>query len=118
MGLISRVSSRTYRLEKRSKSSKMLGLRLFQVGAGSRLIPLRRTLKLSSASNLPPFKKLTLPALSPTMEQGNIAEFAGKVGEAFEEGDDIAQVETDKAVVAWEIVGEEGIIAKIFKPEG
>jgi len=96
----------------------MLGLRLFQVTAGARLIPLKRTLKLTSSRALPPFKKLTLPALSPTMEQGNIAEFAGKVGEAFEEGDDIAQVETDKATVTWEIVGEEGVIAKIFHPEG
>ena len=52
------------------------------------------------------------------METGNIAEFSLAVGESFEEDDDIAQIETDKATVAWEIVGEEGIIAKIFHPVG
>jgi pyruvate dehydrogenase E2 component (dihydrolipoamide acetyltransferase) len=88
----------------------MLGLRLLQSSV--------RTFSVTSKRCLPPFKKLTLPALSPTMETGNIAEFSVAVGESFEEDDDIAQIETDKATVAWEIVGEEGIIAKIFHPVG
>merc|ERR1712127_471570 len=112
MGLISRVSSRTYRREVTTlpPSSNMLGLRLLQSSV--------RTFSVTSKRCLPPFKKLSLPALSPTMETGNIAEFSVAVGESFEEDDDIAQIETDKATVAWEIVGEEGIIAKIFHPVG
>ena len=41
-----------------------------------------------------------------------------KEGDEFEEGDVLCEVETDKAVVAFEAVGLEGYLAKIFTPDG
>eukprot|EP00793_Prasinoderma_coloniale_P000295 PRCOL_00005279-RA len=58
-----------------------------------------------------------MPALSPTMEKGNIAEWAKKEGDAVSEGDVLATIETDKSTMAWEVL-EEGYVAKILKPDG
>ena len=44
--------------------------------------------------------------------------FKVKEGDEFEEGDVLCEVETDKAVVAFEAVGLEGYLAKIFTPDG
>lgn len=60
---------------------------------------------------------LTMPALSPTMEKGNIASWKVKVGDKVKAGDVMAEVETDKATVAFESV-EEGYIAKIIVGDG
>jgi pyruvate dehydrogenase E2 component (dihydrolipoamide acetyltransferase) len=68
-------------------------------------------------SSLPDHIVLTMPALSPTMEVGNLSSWEKKEGDRVEENDVVAQVETDKAVVAFESV-EEGYIAKILMPEG
>ena len=73
---------------------------------------------LRYASNLPKYHELRLPALSPTMEQGNLLEWNFKEGDEFADADSIAEVETDKATVAWEMQGDEGFIAKLFLPEG
>lgn len=59
---------------------------------------------------------LTMPALSPTMERGNIAAWKKKVGDHVKPGEALADIETDKATVAFESV-EEGYIAKILIPE-
>merc|ERR1712227_945780 len=67
---------------------------------------------------LPSHEMVPLPALSPTMEVGTIKSWEVKVGDSFEEGDILCEVETDKAVVAFEAVGVEGCIAAILKPEG
>merc|ERR1712227_19659 len=67
---------------------------------------------------LPSHEMIPLPALSPTMEVGTIKSWEVKVGDSFEEGDILCEVETDKAVVAFEAVGVEGYIAAILKPEG
>merc|ERR1712227_492578 len=67
---------------------------------------------------LPSHEMVPLPALSPTMEVGTIKSWEVKVGDSFEEGDILCEVETDKAVVAFEAVGVEGYIAAILKPEG
>merc|ERR1711868_169046 len=67
---------------------------------------------------LPSHEMVPLPALSPTMEVGTIKSWEVKVGDPFEEGDILCEVETDKAVVAFEAVGVEGYIAAILKPEG
>merc|ERR1711962_281481 len=67
---------------------------------------------------LPSHEMAPLPALSPTMEVGTIKSWEVKVGDSFEEGDILCEVETDKAVVAFEAVGVEGYIAAILKPEG
>ncbi|KAL2076267.1 hypothetical protein ACEWY4_028135 [Coilia grayii] len=66
---------------------------------------------------LPPHQKVELPALSPTMQTGTIARWEKKEGEKINEGDLIAEVETDKATVGFEML-EECYLAKILVPEG
>nr|XP_019941798.1 PREDICTED: dihydrolipoyllysine-residue acetyltransferase component of pyruvate dehydrogenase complex, mitochondrial [Paralichthys olivaceus] len=66
---------------------------------------------------LPPHQKVELPALSPTMQTGTIARWEKKEGEKIGEGDLIAEVETDKATVGFEML-EECYLAKILVPEG
>ncbi|KAF7697087.1 dihydrolipoyllysine-residue acetyltransferase component of pyruvate dehydrogenase complex, mitochondrial [Silurus meridionalis] len=67
--------------------------------------------------SLPPHQKVELPALSPTMQLGTIARWEKKEGDKINEGDLIAEVETDKATVGFEIL-EECYLAKILVPEG
>ncbi|KAM4620647.1 dihydrolipoyllysine-residue acetyltransferase component of pyruvate dehydrogenase complex, mitochondrial [Polymixia lowei] len=67
--------------------------------------------------SLPPHQKVELPALSPTMQTGTIARWEKKEGEKINEGDLIAEVETDKATVGFEML-EECYLAKILVPEG
>ncbi|XP_034539369.1 dihydrolipoyllysine-residue acetyltransferase component of pyruvate dehydrogenase complex, mitochondrial [Notolabrus celidotus] len=66
---------------------------------------------------LPPHEKVELPALSPTMQTGTIARWEKKEGEKIGEGELIAEVETDKATVGFEML-EECYLAKILVPEG
>lgn len=61
--------------------------------------------------------KITLPALSPTMTMGTVQRWEKKVGEKLSEGDLLAEIETDKATIGFE-VQEEGYLAKIMVPEG
>ena len=58
-----------------------------------------------------------MPALSPTMEKGNIVKWLKQPGDEIIPGDSMADVETDKAIVAYESV-EAGFMAKIFVPDG
>lgn len=58
-----------------------------------------------------------MPALSPTMEQGNIVKWLKKEGEMVNVGDALCEIETDKAVVTMES-SDDGILAKIMKEEG
>lgn len=74
-------------------------------------------LSKKSFAKLPRHKTLTLPSLSPSMEKGSIAEWKKKVGDKVEPGESIAGIETDKAVVDFEL-NEECYIAKILKPNG
>ncbi|XP_051956226.1 dihydrolipoyllysine-residue acetyltransferase component of pyruvate dehydrogenase complex, mitochondrial-like [Xyrauchen texanus] len=67
--------------------------------------------------SLPPHQKVELPALSPTMQMGTIARWEKKEGDKINEGDLIAEVETDKATVGFEIL-EECYLAKILVAEG
>ena len=60
---------------------------------------------------------ILMPALSPTMEKGNLAKWLKKEGEAVKPGDVIAEIETDKATMEVEAV-DEGTLAKIIVPEG
>ncbi|XP_076943961.1 dihydrolipoyllysine-residue acetyltransferase component 1 of pyruvate dehydrogenase complex, mitochondrial [Bidens hawaiensis] len=69
------------------------------------------------ASKLPPHIFIEMPALSPTMDQGNIARWRKKEGEKIEVGDIICEIETDKATLEFECL-EEGYLAKILAPEG
>lgn len=67
--------------------------------------------------SLPPHQKVELPALSPTMQMGTIARWEKKEGDKINEGDLIAEVETDKATVGFEML-EECYLAKILVPQG
>ncbi|XP_069018855.1 pyruvate dehydrogenase protein X component, mitochondrial isoform X1 [Embiotoca jacksoni] len=61
--------------------------------------------------------KVQMPALSPTMEQGNIVKWLKKEGEEVAAGDALCEIETDKAVVTMES-NDDGILAKILMEEG
>jgi pyruvate dehydrogenase E2 component (dihydrolipoamide acetyltransferase) len=60
---------------------------------------------------------ILMPALSPTMEKGNLAKWLKKEGDKIKPGDVIAEIETDKATMEYEAV-DEGTLAKIVVPEG
>ena len=60
---------------------------------------------------------ILMPALSPTMEKGNLARWLKKEGDKIKSGDVIAEIETDKATMEYEAV-DEGTLAKIVVPEG
>ncbi len=61
--------------------------------------------------------EVLMPALSPTMERGNLAKWLKKEGDAVKSGDVIAEIETDKATMEIEAV-DEGTLGKILVPEG
>ena len=61
--------------------------------------------------------QVLMPALSPTMEKGNLAKWLKKEGEAIRSGDVIAEIETDKATMEVEAT-DEGTLGKILIPEG
>jgi pyruvate/2-oxoglutarate dehydrogenase complex dihydrolipoamide acyltransferase (E2) component len=61
--------------------------------------------------------QITMPALSPTMEEGNLAKWHVKVGDMIEPGQVIAEIETDKATMEVEAV-DEGVIEEILVAEG
>ncbi len=58
-----------------------------------------------------------MPALSPTMTEGNLAKWVAKEGDMIESGDVLCEIETDKATMEVEAV-DEGKLAKIIVPEG
>ena len=60
---------------------------------------------------------ILMPALSPTMEKGNLAKWLKKEGDKVKSGDVLAEIETDKATMEYEAV-DEGTLAKIVVPEG
>jgi pyruvate dehydrogenase E2 component (dihydrolipoamide acetyltransferase) len=66
---------------------------------------------------LPEHTVLLMPALSPTMTQGNIASWVKKIGDKISPGDAIAELETDKATLGFEAV-ESGYLAAIIVPVG
>ncbi|MDR7154341.1 pyruvate dehydrogenase E2 component (dihydrolipoamide acetyltransferase) [Sphingobium xenophagum] len=61
--------------------------------------------------------ELKMPALSPTMEKGNLAKWLVNVGDLVKPGDLLAEIETDKATMEFEAI-EEGRIAELRVPEG
>ena len=60
---------------------------------------------------------ILMPALSPTMEKGNLARWLKKEGDTVKAGDVIAEIETDKATMEYEAI-DDGVLAKIVVPEG
>src|SRR4051812_25439534 len=61
--------------------------------------------------------QVLMPALSPTMEKGNLAKWLKKEGDTIKSGDVIAEIETDKATMEVE-AADEGTLGKILVPEG
>src|SRR3977135_3106743 len=61
--------------------------------------------------------QVLMPALSPTMEKGNLSKWLKKEGESIKSGDVIAEIETDKATMEVEAT-DEGTLGKILIPEG
>ena len=61
--------------------------------------------------------KVLMPALSPTMTEGNLAKWHKKEGEAVKAGEVIAEIETDKATMEVEAV-DEGVLGKILVAAG
>ena len=68
------------------------------------------------AFSLPDHIVLEMPNLSPTMEKGNIKSWEKQVGDEIAPGDVLASIETDKAVVDFEMQ-EEGFVAKLLYEE-
>ncbi|KAG8434474.1 hypothetical protein GDO86_012739 [Hymenochirus boettgeri] len=116
----------------RSQASSACSLRRFHVGPGDRLkcfIGSPASVSVAKGHgkhgtptgrrwySLPPHQKVPLPALSPTMQMGTIARWEKKEGDKINEGDLIAEVETDKATVGFESL-EESYLAKILVAEG
>jgi pyruvate dehydrogenase E2 component (dihydrolipoamide acetyltransferase) len=60
---------------------------------------------------------ILMPALSPTMEKGNLARWLKKEGDKIKPGDVLAEIETDKATMEVEAI-DEGVLVKIVVPEG
>ncbi|KAM3921713.1 dihydrolipoyllysine-residue acetyltransferase component of pyruvate dehydrogenase complex, mitochondrial isoform 2-T2 [Leptodactylus fuscus] len=119
-------------LPARGNGNQVGRLRRYHMGTGSRLraligaptrVPTARVPGLQGSEigrrwySLPPHQKVPLPALSPTMQMGTIARWEKKEGEKINEGDLIAEVETDKATVGFESI-EECYLAKILVAEG
>jgi pyruvate dehydrogenase E1 component beta subunit len=61
--------------------------------------------------------EVLMPALSPTMEKGNLAKWLKKEGDKVKSGDILAEIETDKATMEFEAT-EDGTLGKILIPEG
>ena len=61
--------------------------------------------------------QVLMPALSPTMEKGNLAKWMKAVGDRIRSGDVLAEIETDKATMEVEAT-DEGTLGKILVPEG
>ncbi|MCX7890503.1 MAG: biotin/lipoyl-binding protein, partial [Rhodobacteraceae bacterium] len=61
--------------------------------------------------------EILMPALSPTMEEGTLARWLVREGDAVKAGQVIAEIETDKATMEFEAV-DEGRIGRILVPEG
>ncbi|XP_047363272.1 dihydrolipoyllysine-residue acetyltransferase component of pyruvate dehydrogenase complex, mitochondrial-like [Vespa velutina] len=70
-----------------------------------------------SASAPPGQQNISMPALSPTMSSGTIVKWLKKEGDEIEPGDAIAEIQTDKAVMTFEME-DEAVLAKILAPEG
>ena len=60
---------------------------------------------------------ILMPALSPTMEKGNLSKWLKNEGDKVKAGDVIAEIETDKATMEYESI-DDGVLAKIVVPEG
>jgi pyruvate dehydrogenase E2 component (dihydrolipoamide acetyltransferase) len=75
--------------------------------------PTNTSTSTQSQVNYPRHQVLTMPSLSPTMKEGKILKWNFKEGDAVDSGDVLAEIETDKSTVGYEIQ-ESGFVAKIL----
>lgn len=68
-------------------------------------------------ASFPSHQVIKMPALSPTMTQGNIGSWQKKAGDVLSPGDVLVEIETDKAQMDFEFQ-EEGVLAKLLKESG
>ncbi|XP_070617065.1 pyruvate dehydrogenase protein X component, mitochondrial isoform X2 [Erythrolamprus reginae] len=98
--------------------NRLLGRNIMRAPLGSLSQAMgRRFLHMTPETLGTPAIKIIMPALSPTMEQGNIVKWLKTEGEIVNVGDALCEIETDKAVVTME-ASDDGILAKIMKEEG
>ncbi|KAJ2754609.1 pyruvate dehydrogenase complex dihydrolipoamide acetyltransferase component (E2), partial [Coemansia nantahalensis] len=95
-----------------SARSAMAGLRAGHVAA-----PVGGLARRYSAKSYPDHQVVGMPALSPTMTQGNVGQWQKSVGDRIVPGDVLVEIETDKAQMDFEFQ-EEGYLAQILAPTG
>src|SRR5262249_11860275 len=76
-----------------------------------------RSVELSTSWRTAMPVNILMPALSPTMEKGNLAKWLKKEGDKVKAGDVIAEIETDKATMEYESI-DDAVLAKIVAPDG
>jgi biotin carboxyl carrier protein len=81
------------------------------------LVPTQTMSTAAAITELPYHLVVGLPALSPTMASGTLAEWYLKEGDSFSAGDGLAKIETDKAAMDFE-AQDDGFVAKILIPAG
>lgn len=80
------------------------------------MLGLTRNILFSNMFNFSSVIKLEMPALSPTMSEGNIVSWTKKEGDKVKVGDVVCEIQTDKATIGFESQ-EEGYLAKILVPK-
>ncbi|KAJ2480513.1 pyruvate dehydrogenase complex dihydrolipoamide acetyltransferase component (E2) [Coemansia sp. RSA 2131] len=100
----------------RASARQMSTARVSTRSNGLRTAPFVRARQYSSKS-YPEHQLVGMPALSPTMTQGNVGQWQKQVGDRIEPGDVLVEIETDKAQMDFEFQ-EEGYLAKILAPTG
>ncbi|KAJ2466666.1 pyruvate dehydrogenase complex dihydrolipoamide acetyltransferase component (E2) [Coemansia sp. RSA 2337] len=85
--------------------------------ARSTAAPVSGLARQYSSKSYPDHQLVGMPALSPTMTQGNVGQWQKSVGDKIEPGDVLVEIETDKAQMDFEFQ-EEGYLAKILAPTG
>ncbi|RLV91192.1 Dihydrolipoyllysine-residue acetyltransferase [Spathaspora sp. JA1] len=98
-------------------ASKSSTLAMRAIAGSMRISSSLQFARFYAASDFPPHTIINMPALSPTMTQGNIGSWAKKAGDELSPGEAIAEIETDKASMDFEFQ-EEGFLAKILMDAG
>jgi Biotin-requiring enzyme/e3 binding domain len=94
-----------------------MAIRIASRLASRRLYPVAPRRTLVTTPNLFDAQNFTMPAMSPTMTEGNISSWKVKEGDSFSTGDILLEIETDKATMDVE-AQDDGIMAKILQADG
>ncbi|XP_076058310.1 dihydrolipoamide S-acetyltransferase muc isoform X1 [Oratosquilla oratoria] len=110
-------TSATAAVSKKLRGARLVEARLVALKKPTAAVPPSLVRQYASGADLPEHFKVPLPALSPTMELGTIVSWEKKEGDVLNEGDLLAEIETDKATMGFE-TPEEGFLAKIIVSAG